>query len=148
MCFPSIKTKIWEKQLWFLLSKWPQWSKHSFLTCAKTSHLVGFLSFFFSWPHHTAYGIVVPWPGIEPTPPAVEAWSLNQWAAREAPWLDFLIERQVSSHLTPLIGVTGCWGWLSAEAIEMQNPLNSDRRMPSSAFANAEHSFRCRLFHF
>ena len=46
ICFPSIKTKVWEKQLWFLLSKWPQWSKHSFLTCAKTSHLVGFLSLF------------------------------------------------------------------------------------------------------
>lgn len=24
--------------------------------------------------------------GIEPSPPAVEAWSLIQWAAREVPW--------------------------------------------------------------
>ena len=33
----------------------------------------------FFWP----CGILVPPPGIEPTPPAVEAWSLNHWTARE-----------------------------------------------------------------
>ena len=27
--------------------------------------------------NHTACGILVPWPGIEPLPPAMEAWSLN-----------------------------------------------------------------------
>ena len=29
--------------------------------------------------------ILVPQPGIEPMPPAVEAWSLNHWTAREVP---------------------------------------------------------------
>ena len=29
--------------------------------------------------------ILVPRAGIEPTPPAVEAWSLNHWTAREVP---------------------------------------------------------------
>ena len=32
-----------------------------------------------------ARGILVPWPGIEPSPPAVEAWSLNHWTTREVP---------------------------------------------------------------
>ena len=32
-----------------------------------------------------AYGNLVPWPMIEPVPPAVEAWSLNRWTAREVP---------------------------------------------------------------
>ena len=38
-----------------------------------------FLSSFFSlfWLHHAARGILVPRPGIEPVPPAVEAWSRN-----------------------------------------------------------------------
>ena len=36
------------------------------------------------WPHHEAYGILVPQLGIEPVPPAVEARSLNHWTAREA----------------------------------------------------------------
>ena len=27
----------------------------------------------------------VPQPGIEPTPPVVEAWSLNHWTTREVP---------------------------------------------------------------
>ena len=39
----------------------------------------------FLWPHHTAYGILVPWPGFEPVPPTVEAQSLNHWTTREVP---------------------------------------------------------------
>ena len=35
----------------------------------------------------TAWGILVPQPGIEPVPPAVEAQSLNHWIAREFPML-------------------------------------------------------------
>ena len=39
-----------------------------------------------TWPRHAAYGILVP----DPVRPAVEAWSLNHWTAREVPWnLDF-----------------------------------------------------------
>ena len=50
---------------------------------------VGPLLFVCLWPHHAACRILVPWPGIEPVPPAVEAWSLNHWASREVPELDF-----------------------------------------------------------
>ena len=31
----------------------------------------------------TAYGILVPQPGIEPIPPAMEVYSPNHWIARE-----------------------------------------------------------------
>ena len=42
------------------------------------------LGFFWGWGvGHAAYGILVPRPGIEPTPPAVEAWNLNHWTAKE-----------------------------------------------------------------
>ena len=41
-------------------------------------------SFFFWW-HSVACRILVPQPGIEPSPPAVEAQSLNYWTAREVP---------------------------------------------------------------
>ena len=34
---------------------------------------------------------LVPWPGREPRPPALEAWNLNHWAAREVASLPFLI---------------------------------------------------------
>ena len=40
-------------------------------------------SAFFFFPHCVACGFLVPWTGIEPTPPAVEARSLNHWKARE-----------------------------------------------------------------
>ena len=39
---------------------------------------------------HTACGILVPRPGIELVPPAVEAWSFNLRTAREVPVRDFL----------------------------------------------------------
>ena len=44
------------------------------------------LFFFFFLPHH-ACGILVPPPGMEPTPPALEARRLNHWTAREVPVL-------------------------------------------------------------
>ena len=37
----------------------------------------------FFWAVHVARGILVPRPGIEPMPPAVEGWSPNHWTARE-----------------------------------------------------------------
>ena len=36
---------------------------------------------------HQACGILVPWPGIKPSPPAVEAWRLNHRTAGEVPTL-------------------------------------------------------------
>ena len=41
--------------------------------------------FFFSWPCCTACGILVPPPGMEPTPLALEAWSLNH-NHQGSPW--------------------------------------------------------------
>ena len=40
---------------------------------------------FFFWPRHVACGILVPWPGIKPGPPAVKARSPNHWTTREVP---------------------------------------------------------------
>ena len=44
-----------------------------------------FLFFFFFnlWLCCTACGILVPWPGIEPAPSALEVWRVNHWTARE-----------------------------------------------------------------
>ena len=38
---------------------------------------------FFFWPCHTACRILVSQPDIEPTPSALEAWSLSHWTTRE-----------------------------------------------------------------
>ena len=49
---------------------------------------VGFkyiLDGFFFWSHCTACRILVPRPGIETVPPAVEVWSPNHWTTREFP---------------------------------------------------------------
>ena len=41
--------------------------------------------YLFIWPRCAACGILVPWPGIEPSPSAVKAPSPNHWTAREFP---------------------------------------------------------------
>ena len=37
----------------------------------------------FSWPCHMAYGILVPQPGIEPSPLALESQNVKHWTFRE-----------------------------------------------------------------
>ena len=44
--------------------------------------IIIFSSLFFL-PCHIACGILVPSPGIEPVPAAMEAWSLNHWSMKE-----------------------------------------------------------------
>ena len=66
-----------------------------FLSCPQLDFRVDILinSLFFSsifWLHLEAQRILVPRPGIESVPPAVEAWFLNHWTAREVP--HFLIQ--------------------------------------------------------
>ena len=39
--------------------------------------------FWVRWVLLVAHGILVPQPGIEPMPPALEVWSLNHWTTRE-----------------------------------------------------------------
>ena len=58
--------------------------------CCKVRYINswGFLLFFVVvvfWPSTRHAGFLVPRPGMEPAPPAVEAQSLNHWPAREVP---------------------------------------------------------------
>ena len=46
-------------------------------------------SFSLYLPCHAACGILIPWPGIEPIPPALEAWSLNHWTPGKSPSFSF-----------------------------------------------------------
>ena len=46
--------------------------------------LAFFRSKIFFWLHHAACGVLVPWPGIEPVPSAVKAWSPNHWTANKS----------------------------------------------------------------
>ena len=43
-------------------------------------HLILFLTF---WPRHVANAILVPQPGMEPMPSAVQAQILNHWTIKE-----------------------------------------------------------------
>ena len=41
--------------------------------------------------NHKVCGSLVSWPGVEPAPHALEAWSLNHWTTREVPHV-FLVK--------------------------------------------------------
>ena len=64
---------------------------------------LGFLFFFF-WLQQAACRILVLWPGIEHSPSAVKAQSLNHWTAKEVPALEFLTHRNWDNKAAE------CWG--------------------------------------
>ena len=71
--------------------------------CFKTLSLFTTPSHFLARP--AVCGILVPWPGIEPTYPAMEGWSLNHWRAGEVPTPSFLTSYYPSAR--DLIGGVG-----------------------------------------
>ena len=60
-------------------------------------------------------GDLVPWPGIEPGPPALAAWSLSHWPSREVLWWFFLHSAFPSLVFCPVsssyLGVPGPSSW-------------------------------------
>ena len=59
-----------------------------------------FFNCLFFWPHCKAYGILVPWPGIEPSPPCIGRQHLNHWTTGQVP-----VPCSLMSAHTPW------WGW-------------------------------------
>ena len=84
---PNISS-VWDREM---SVQWAQKTRNSlWKICLEKSQMalnnqIFMFCFVLSWLHHVACGILVPWPGIESVPPAVEAWSLNHWTAREVP---------------------------------------------------------------
>ena len=61
-------------------------------------HLLNYFSVdFFFQPCYVACGILVPRPGIQPMPLAVEAWGLDHWIAREVPSVHFFLMEKKKS---------------------------------------------------
>ena len=63
---------------------WEAPKAHNLLIYSFQKKMMDFILFYF-WPCITVYGIVVPWPGIKPEPPAVKWQRLNHWTARDVP---------------------------------------------------------------
>ena len=57
----------------------------------------------FVWLHRAACEILVPRPGIEPMPPAVEGRSLNHWTTREGPPVLFELSQYLGEDSTAWI---------------------------------------------
>ena len=77
-----------------------------------------------------ACGILVPLPGIEPSPSVLEVWSLNHWTIKESPrriFKDVLAGRCILGHP---------W-WLSwwVQSLSWVDPLEKGKATHSSILA-------------
>ena len=72
---------------------------------------MGSFGFCFLWLHCAACGIPVPPPGIEPTPTAVEAESLNHWTAREVPAWAVLTSSRIHAFCPHTVERTDSFGY-------------------------------------
>ena len=66
------------------------WGK--FQTLRSQFSILFFCLFVCFWLRWVARRILIPQLGIEPTPPAMETWSLNHWTAREVPSISVFID--------------------------------------------------------
>ena len=88
-------------------------------------------TFFSLWPHWKAPRISVPWPGIEPLPLAVEAWSLNHWTTRKFPTC-FLSPKQQSQKVLKRDGLRehpNLWIRFQGDAPVNSSSLGRDARV-------------------
>ena len=83
--------EIWAPALWGPLRTWDITPPGKHPISWFHLHLLSFLGIFldlfiyfnFFWPPCAACGILVPRPGIKPTPLSLEVWNLNHWTIRE-----------------------------------------------------------------
>ena len=69
------------------------------------SIIAGISWFVFFLLHRVACEILVPWPGIKPAPPALEAWGLCHWMAREVQGFLYIFWNS-AWHI---VGAPQCW---------------------------------------
>ena len=82
--------------------------------------LIKFLAaLFFFFHQHKACRTLVPQPGIEPTPPAVEAQSLNHWTSRKVPQQHFKNTDCVR------VRVIAQWGLTLCDPMDCNPPVSS-----------------------
>ena len=61
-----------------------------------------YILFFFFWPHYVVCGILAPWPGIKPRPPAEEVQIPNHWTTKEFP-VYFYMKKQTQNIMETML---------------------------------------------
>ena len=98
---------------------------------------------------HEAYGILAPWPGVEPEPPN---WSLNHQTTREVPqdhfwtgWSPWLL---LTSVLIPAhLGETGRWAFCLSALQKDRDPqhfLPTVAHVPDPGLESPPWSYQCK----
>ena len=94
---------------------------------------MAWLVFFFR-PCHTACGILIPQPGIEPVPLPVEARSPNHWTARECPKLAWVLIL-ISLCIGCLIAHEWVGGWVEGRQEVGIRPKGNSQDVPLPCLA-------------
>ena len=76
-------------------------------------------------PCHMACRNLFPWPGIEPVPSAMEAWSLNHWTAGELPWVVIKIASSVFMCVCVCM-LSHVWLFMTPWTVAHQTPLSME----------------------
>ena len=97
--------------------------------CPLTDEWIKKMWFLFFWPRCTAYGILVPQPGIEPVPPAVEAWSLNHWTTREVPKTWYIYSMEYYSAIKKNEIMPFAATWMDLEIIILSEVSQRERQI-------------------
>ena len=116
-----------------------RWSLFNLLLISSASFsLFIYIYLFIYWLHCTAYGILIPQPGIEPVSPTVEAWSPNHWTAREVPRLPPLMLLILGFNLTLFYAhlTLPCWlidssPWLCTHILETPKYISYTKLLSS-----------------
>ena len=85
-----------------------QWSLNLPIGAKLTANQRYLFIYLFTWPHHEECRILVPWPGIEPLPPVLEAQSLNHWTTKEVPRTSILDYTQLRNKHLMCKSLTWC----------------------------------------
>ena len=83
---------------WNKVTQWCLWMNSHFNCKRQFSSFIKWCHFF--WLHHMVYRILVPWPGMEPAPPAVEGGVLT---SQGSPWWWYLYHPYWVQHFHNII---------------------------------------------
>ena len=104
-----------------------------------------FFFFFFFLPAPSTGGILVPRPGIEPTPSAVEMQTRNHWTTRVSTRDSFFNGRFLSSQYKEELLTTACEKWMEMNLVPLVGTQIHLRKIPKELLHKVLKSPRSEL---
>ena len=95
--------------------------------------------------HDAACRILLPWPGVEPMPPAMEVQSLNYWTTGEVPTSWLLLESHLWLSSSPSGILAVLWTYWACPSFGAFELITASAHIPAWILTSAHFSLRCHL---